>query len=304
MGAQWLIDNNNFTEKPENHFARTLFHFSLHDFHLNSIIHNKWPVARCCPVLPPRHRTDKTIQHATRLWQQITRASARIAIASMELVICAFNTEIYTFFFMCVAFVGRGVWTKKNSCMSIIFNRKMCGACTQLGALHSRQKGSPCILCNWNRLLLLLYFIPIFSSRARYAFTLTIVFASTTANTQRNNISNIQTNNAEKSPASQKWTQIIINNSSSPFCAGVKRRKYSGMEWKQSLMESEKWNLQKNSPENYYYYYRAHIWNIRMNSFIHNIFDKFNLHFRSTATACAATILHCALCNVSKASYR
>lgn len=72
--TQWLIDNNNFTPKTRNHFLCTLFHFSLHDFHLNSIIHNKWPRSFVvCRHYPQKNRWSNmerimpTIYWCTRL---------------------------------------------------------------------------------------------------------------------------------------------------------------------------------------------------------------------------------------------
>lgn len=75
--TQWLIDNNNFTPKTRNHFLCTLFHFSLHDFHLNSIIHNKWPrsFVVCCHY---PEKTDDPTWNA--LCQQFT--GARVCLAA------------------------------------------------------------------------------------------------------------------------------------------------------------------------------------------------------------------------------
>lgn len=143
---QWLIDIiNKFHRKPETIFC-TLFHFSLHDFHLNSIIHNKWPRALLLPspiarqathYTPPLARAPPNIPNR---FASMKQSFVHIILWSSVVVCWDSEKWLHVNYIQPKNVIGHWAWH---------FSRYI---------LHrSKQWQKQCILCNWNRLLLLLF---------------------------------------------------------------------------------------------------------------------------------------------------
>lgn len=142
---QWLIDIiNKFHRKPETIFC-TLFHFPLHDFHLNSIIHNKWPRA----LLLPSPDKQRIIRHHWPAHLRTFRTDSQV-----------WNSRLCILFFLSSVAV---CWdSEKWLHVNYIQPKNVIGHSYHWALLISRyiqhrskRWQKQCLLCNWNRLLLL-----------------------------------------------------------------------------------------------------------------------------------------------------